>query len=127
MHSSRALNVSAEAVASNGNSRFIADGVGNVIDTKIFQGLKEVNVLSKGARGATKTPLFGKPGTFANLGNGHKIVYGADGRALFDVSTNRIKGIKWNVNSEGKWFPQKGAETKFEGPVPEVILKALGF
>lgn len=73
-------------------------------------------------------PLFGKPGTYANLGNGHKIVYGADGRALFDVSTSRIKGIQWNQAPNGSWFPAKGSDTKyFIDNVPKQILDALGF
>ena len=113
--------------AAKTESRFIADGAGNVLDTKVFQGLQEVNAVVKGGRGGTQLPLFGKSGIFANFGNGHKIVYGADGRALFDVSVNRIKGIQWNQAPNGNWFPMKSSGTKFQGPVPQSVLNALGF
>lgn len=125
-----AVGRSASAVggAAKTSTRFIADGAGNVLDTKVFQGLQEVSTVVKGGgRGGTQLPLFGKPGTYANLGNGHKIVYGADGRALFDVSTSRIKGIRWNQAPNGGWFPAKGSDTKFQGPVPQSVLNALGF
>jgi RHS repeat-associated protein len=117
----------AEQTLSKSGARFIVDGAGNALDTKMFEGLKEVHVVVDGARGGTKIPLCGEAGTFANLGNGHKIVYGADGRAAFDVSVDRIKSIQWNAAPNGEYFPMKGSSTKFQGPVPQSVLDALGF
>lgn len=124
----KALSVSKKlGRAAKTSTRFIVDEVGNVLDIKVFQGLQEVSAVVKGGRGGTQLPLFGKPGTYANLGNGHKIVYGANGRALFYVSKSRIKGIQWNQAPNGSWFPAKGSGTKFQGSVPQPVLNALGF
>ncbi|GGG59930.1 DUF6443 domain-containing protein [Hymenobacter glacieicola] len=106
--------------------RFIADGAGNIIDSQTFSNLKRVEAFVKGSRGGTKLPFHGEAGTYADLGNGHRIVYGSDGRAMFDVSVERIKGIHWNQAPNGNWFPMKSSATKFQGEVPKFVLEALG-
>ncbi|MEE4078925.1 MULTISPECIES: hypothetical protein [Pseudomonas syringae group] len=50
-----------------------------------------------GTRGGVQYPLQGQtPDSYANLGNGHVVVYGPEGRALYDVSSSRIKVVEWN-------------------------------
>lgn len=61
------------------------------------------------------------------IGNGHVVVYGPEGRALYDVSSSRIKVIEWNQAPNGTYFPKKGSDTKaFEGSVPQSVLDILG-
>ena len=69
------------------------------------------------------TPIF----SYANLGNGHVVVYGPEGRALYDVSSSRINVVEWNQAPNGTYFPKKGSDTKvFEGNVPQSVLDSLG-
>jgi filamentous hemagglutinin len=108
--------------------RFIADSVGNTIDLDYTKGLRETNVTVTGTRGGVQYPLQGQtPDSYANLGNGHVVVYGPEGRALYDVSSSRIKVIEWNQAPNGTYFPKKGSDTKaFEGSVPQSVLDILG-
>jgi filamentous hemagglutinin len=93
-----------------------------------MQGLQEVHISVPGARGGTLTPYNGQPNTFANLGNGHKIVYNNTGRAIFDVSRQRIKAIEWHQNPQtGAWFNKKTDTKLFENNVPQTVLNALNF
>ncbi len=58
-------------------------------------GLRETNVTVTGTRGGVQYPLQGQtPDSYANLGNGHVVVYGPEGRALYDVSSSRIKVVE---------------------------------
>jgi filamentous hemagglutinin len=108
--------------------RFIADSAGNTIDLDYTKGLRETNVTVTGARGGVQYPLQGQtPNSYANLGNGHVVVYGPEGRALYDVSNSRIKVVEWNQAPNGTYFPKKGGDTKaFEGNVPQSVLDNLG-
>ncbi|WXF83471.1 hypothetical protein WDV90_19580 [Xanthomonas translucens pv. undulosa] len=108
--------------------RFIADSAGNTIDLHYTNGLMETNVTVTGTRGGVQYPLQGQnPNSYANLGNGHVVVYGPEGRALYDVSNARIKVIEWNQAPNGTYFPKKGSDTKaFEGNVPQSVLDKLG-
>ncbi|WP_191488226.1 hemagglutinin repeat-containing protein [Pseudomonas sp. FEN] len=109
-------------------SRFIADSAGNTIDLDYTKGLRETNVTVTGTRGGVQYPLQGQaPNSYANLGNGHVVVYGPEGRALYDVSNSRIKVVEWNQAPNGTYFPKKGSDTKaFEGNVPQSVLDSLG-
>lgn len=71
----------------------------------------------KGTRGGVQYPLQGQtPDSYANLGSGHVVVYGPEGRALYDVSSSRIKVVERNQAPNGTYFPKKGSDTKvFEG------------
>ena len=73
-----------------------------------------------GTRGGVQYPLQGQiPDSYANLGNRHVVVYGPEGRALYDVSSSRIKVVEWNQAPNETYFPKKGSDTKvFEGNVP---------
>ncbi|WP_144439833.1 MULTISPECIES: hypothetical protein [Pseudomonas] len=83
--------------------RFITDSAGNTIDLDYTKGLRETNVTVTGTRGGVQYPLQGQtPDSYANLGNGHVVVYGPEGRALYDVSSSRIKVVEWSI------FPQEG-------------------
>ena len=108
--------------------RFIAGSTGNTIDLNYTKGLTETNVTVTGSRGGVQYPLQGQtPNSYANLGNGHVIVYGPDGRALYDVSNSRIKVVEWHQAPSGQYFPKKGSDTKvFEGNVPQSVLNDLG-
>ncbi|MBF8725799.1 DUF637 domain-containing protein [Pseudomonas putida] len=108
--------------------RFITDSAGNTIDLDYTKGLRETNVTVTGTRGGVQYPLQGQtPDSYANLGNGHVVVYGPEGRALYDVSSSRIKVVEWNQAPDGTYFPKKGSDTKaFEGNVPQPVLDSLG-
>jgi len=108
--------------------RFITDSAGNTIDLDYTKGLRETNVTVTGTRGGVQYPLQGQtPDSYANLGNGHVVVYGPEGRALYDVSSSRIKVVEWNQAPNGTYFPKKGSDTKaFEGNVPQSVLDSLG-
>ncbi|MDQ0737878.1 hemagglutinin repeat-containing protein [Pseudomonas sp. W4I3] len=108
--------------------RFITDSAGNTIDLDYTKGLRETNVTVTGTRGGVQYPLQGQtPDSYANLGNGHVVVYGPEGRALYDVSSSRIKVVEWNQAPNGTYFPKKGSDTKvFEGNVPRSVLDSLG-
>ncbi|QWA30086.1 DUF637 domain-containing protein [Pseudomonas sp. RC3H12] len=118
---------SSKANASN-TPRFIADSAGNIIDLEFTKGLTKTNVTVAGTRGGVQYPLQGQtPNSYANLGNGHAVVYGPEGRALYDVSSSRIKVVEWNQAPNGSYFPKKGNDTKaFEGNVPQSVLEHLG-
>ncbi|WP_434682004.1 MULTISPECIES: two-partner secretion domain-containing protein [unclassified Pseudomonas] len=108
--------------------RFIADSSGNTIDLEYTKALSETHVTITGARGGVQYPLQDQaPNSYANLGNGHVVVYGPEGRALYDVSSSRIKVVEWNQAPDGKYFPKKGSDTKaFVGKVPQSVLDSLG-
>jgi filamentous hemagglutinin len=108
--------------------RFITDTAGNTIDLDYTKGLRETSVTVAGTRGGVQYPLQGQiPDSYANLGNGHVVVYGPEGRALYDVSSSRIKVVEWNQAPNGTYFPKKGSDTKvFEGNVPQSVLDSLG-
>ncbi|GAC1044867.1 hemagglutinin repeat-containing protein [Rhizobium sp. No.120] len=108
--------------------RFLTDSAGNTIDLNLSRGLTQTNVSVTGSRGSVRYPLEDQlPNSYANLGNGHAVVYGPDGRALYDVSGERIKVVEWNQAPNGTWFPKKGSDTKvFQGNVPQSILEDLG-
>jgi filamentous hemagglutinin len=108
--------------------RFVTDTAGNTIDLNFTKGLSQTNVTVTSSRGGVQYPLQGQtPNSYANLGNGHAVVYGPDGRALYDVSGSRIKVVEWNQSPSGQWFPKKGSDTKaFEGSVPQSVLNDLG-
>lgn len=80
-----------------------------------------------GTRGGVQYPLQGQTSdSYANLGNGHVVVYGPEGRALYDVSSSRIKVVEWNQAPNGTYFPKKRSDTKFfEGNVPQSVLDSL--
>lgn len=108
--------------------KFITDSAGNTIDLDHTKGLREPNVTFTGTRGGVQYPLQGQtPDSYANLGNGHVVVYGPEGRALYDVSSSRIQVVEWNQAPNGTYFPKKGSDTKvFEGNVPQSVLDGLG-
>ena len=115
----------------NTGPRFITDAAGNTIDTnatKHLTALSPLDVDFQAGRGGTTYAMTAKPNSYANLGNGHAVVYGANGRALYDVSAGRVKVIEWNRNpSTGQWFPKTNSDLKaFEGNVPQSLLDDLG-
>ncbi len=81
-----------------------------------------------GARGGAQYPLQGQtPNSYANHENEHVVVYGPDGRALYDVPGSRIKVVEWNQASNGSCFPKRKNDTKaFEGSVPQSVLDSFG-
>ena len=119
------------SIAPKGGPRLITDAAGNTIDTtatKNLTSLSPSDVNFQAGRGATTYDMTAAPNSYANLGNGHAVVYGADGRALYDVSAGRVKVIEWNQNpNTGQWFPKTNSDLKaFEGNVPQPLLDDLG-
>ncbi|MFT8781533.1 hypothetical protein [Acetobacter orientalis] len=117
------------------NARFISDSNGNTIDLNYLESLKEVSPQSVGLmlrRGHPVYNPYGKPNTYVNSGNGHAIVFGPEGKALYDVSEERIKNTFYNVSPEtGKeYFNPEGVKIfnrkNSTSVVPESVLKILG-
>lgn len=73
-------------------------------------------------------PLQGQaPDSYANLGSWHVVVYGPEGRALYDVSGFRIKVVEWNQAPNGTYFQKKEIIRKFlKGVFLFRFLKAWG-
>ena len=55
----------------------------------------------------------GKLPIYANLGNGHVVVYVPEGRALYDVSNSRIKVVEWNQARMDHISPRREVIQKF--------------
>ncbi len=73
-------------------------------------------------------PMHGEPNSMINFGNGHAVVYGPDGKAIADISSKRVKQIKWNTNpNTGESYAQRHEKYEiFKEGVPKEILKELG-
>lgn len=58
----------------------------------------------------------------------HVVVYGPEGRALYDVSSSRIKVVEWNQAPNGIYISQRREVIRkfFEGNVPQSVLESLG-
>lgn len=118
----------------NGGARFITDPSGSTIDLHYIRSLKEVSGESinlKLNRGSTTYNHYGVPNTYVNAGNGHAYVFGPNGKALYDISSQRIKDISYNVNKKtGIEYPKKSGEKTFisngKSLVPDVVLNILG-
>lgn len=111
--------------------RFVTDAAGNTIDvnaTKNLTSLSPSDVNFQAGRGSPTFDSHAAPNSYANLGNGHAIVYGPDGRALYDVSAGRVKVVVWNTNpNTGQSFPNWGSDSKaFVDNVPQSLLDDLG-
>ncbi|WP_319824433.1 hypothetical protein [Thalassovita sp.] len=92
---------------------FVTDTDGNTVDLSFAADLREIKVEVRGARGGVQYPLQDQiPNSYANLGNGHAVVYGPSGRALYDVSNTRIKAIELNQTPSGRWFPKRNSSQK---------------
>ncbi len=113
--------VGAKATTKAPNSpRFITDSTGNTIDLHYTKGLRETNVTVMGTRGGVQYPLQGQTlDSYANLGNGHVVVYGPEGLATYDVSSSRIKVVEGNRASNGTCFPGREVIQK---PFREMFL-----
>ncbi len=119
------------ANATNNGPRFVTDAAGNTIDvnaTRNLTSLSPSDVNFQAGRGSPTFDSTAAPNSYANLGNGHAIVYGPDGRALYDVSAGRVKVVVWNTNpNTGQSFPNWGSDSKaFVGNVPQSLLDDLG-
>lgn len=107
--------------------RFITDSAGNTIDLDYTKGLRETNVTVTGTRGGVQYLLQGQiPDSYANLGNGHVVVYGPEGRALYDVYSSRIKVVEWNQAPNGTYFPREVIQKFLRGMFLSRFLKAWG-
>lgn len=119
------LNVASDVV-SNSGTRFLVDKAGRRLDMDFFKGLKDSGQILKVSRSGEGRPLTAHPNTFARTEGGHVIVFGADGRRVMDISSQRIKFTEWHQGKDGQLFPKEGNTTKFDGPVPQKILNQFG-
>lgn len=80
--------------------------------------------MAVGRSGAGRA-LTGPGNSYSRTGGGHALVYGPEGRLLYDVSANRIKAFQWRQAPSGEWFARTGSNLKFN-EVPQILLDALG-
>jgi len=68
----------------------------------------------------------GPPNSYTNLNNGHVVVYGPEGKPIFDIDAYRVKGVFYNTTPSGKVIPSFGNSTKFNGPTPKSLIDFFG-
>ncbi len=76
-------------------------------------------------RGGAGRALTGPANSYSVTDGGHALVYGPEGRMLYDVSASRIKAFQWSQAPSGEWFARTGSNLKFN-EVPQAVLNALG-
>lgn len=111
------------------NPRFIFDSKGKGLDMNYFNSLSEnsnSSIISGGSGGQNIVKMTGPPNSYTNLNNGHIVVYGPEGKPIFDINNVRIKGIFYNTTPSGKVIPSFGKGTKFDGPTPKALTKFFG-
>ena len=102
------------------------DDAGNVLDLNKFKNLEKVKTPIKVNRSGSNIPLNGKPNSVVSTTGGHKVIYDSNSRALYDVSSKRIKIFEWHKSPDGRWFPRQGRDTKmFKNQVPKDLLDLL--
>lgn len=69
--------------------------------------------------------MTGPANSYSLTEGGHALVYGPEGRLLYDVSASRIKAFQWNQAPNGQWFPRTGSDLKFTA-VPQAVLDGIG-
>ena len=76
-----------------------------------FNSLTNEGRLEGGGRSGGNLPIEAKPNSYYTTDKGHVIIYGKDGRRAMDISAERIKIEKYNVNpkdpSQGSWSSWK--------------------
>lgn len=76
-----------------------------------FESLTNGGALEGGGRSGGTLPTEAKPNSYYTTDKGHVIIYGEDGRWVMDISAERIKIEKYNVNpkepSKGSWSSRK--------------------
>ena len=76
-----------------------------------FDSLSNEGFLKGGGRSGGILPLEGKPNSYYVTDKGHVVIYGEDGKRVIDISPERIKIEKYNVNpkdpSKGSWSSRK--------------------
>ncbi len=108
------------------SARFVTNPAGVSLDLHTFQGLtRNPGTITVGRSGAGRA-LTGPANSYSVTSGGHRLVYGPEGRLMYDVSRGRIKAFQWNQAPNGKWFPRTGSDLKFP-EVPQVVLDTLGF
>ncbi|MBP2618391.1 RHS repeat-associated core domain-containing protein [Chryseobacterium jejuense] len=111
------------------NPRFIFDSKGKGLDLKYFNSLTEnsnSNIIAGGKGGANIVKMSGPPNSYTNLNNGHVVVYGPQGKPIFDISAVRVKGIFYNTTPDGRVIPSFGNSTKFDGSTPQSLKDFFG-
>ena len=76
-----------------------------------FDSLSNEGFLKGGGRSGGILSLEGKPNSYYVTDKGHVVIYGEDGKRVIDISPERIKIEKYNVNpkdpSKGSWSSRK--------------------
>jgi RHS repeat-associated protein len=105
--------------------RFITNPAGTTLDLSAFKGLvRNPGTVAAGRSGAGRA-LLGPANSYSVTAGGHALVYGPEGRLLYDVSASRIKAFQWYKAPSGHWFPRTGSALKFP-EVPQAVLDLLG-
>lgn len=108
------------------SARFVTNPAGVSLDLHTFRGLtRNPGMITVGRSGAGSA-LTGPANSYSVTSGSHRLVYGPEGRLMYDVSRGRIKAFQWNQAPNGKWFPRTGSDLKFP-EVPQVVLDTLGF
>lgn len=111
------------------NPRFIFDSKGKGLDLEYFNGLTQnpnTSIITGGKGGQNIVNMSGPPNSYTNLNNGHIVVYGPQGKPIFDVDAVRVKGIFYNTTPSGKVIPSFGHGTKFNGTTPKSLIDFFG-
>ena len=81
-----------------------------------FDSLTNGGVLEGGGRSGGSLPTEGIPNSYYTTDKGHVVIYGKDGKRVMDISPERIKIEKYNVNpkdaSKGSWSSWKLKDSK---------------
>lgn len=72
--------------------------------------------LKSGGRSAGNLPTEGKPNSYYTTDKGHVVIYGEDRKRVMDISPERIKIEKYNINpknpTKGSWSSRKLKDSK---------------
>jgi hypothetical protein len=94
------------------------------LDANPFKNLKDNGIVKVNSSGSDR-PLTGTANSYYKTANGeHVFVYDGDGKLIYDLSTERVKSFKINVNPKGEEFYQA---YKLKGDVPDFIKNMFGW
>lgn len=111
---------------SNGARNTLIRGAKNTSELNVnqFKGLKNNGVVKVNSSGSDR-PAEGTPNSYYTTANGeHVFVYDGQGKLIYDLSRERVKAFKINVNPAGQEFYQP---YKLEGTVPQSIKDLFGW
>ena len=112
------------AVEGAGNAFNRAATKTSEINSSSFNGLKNNGTISVNSSGSNR-PLTSTPNSYYSTANGeHVFVYDGQGKLIYDLSAERVKAFKININPSGQEFYQP---FKLDGAVPDFIKNMFGW